>query len=51
MKSLTLEAFANESLVENPLEELGFGEDLGRDRIWAMTDEVYENATRLEANK
>ena len=51
MESLTLQAFANASLVDNPLEELGLSEGSENERIWTLSDEEYENALRLKANK
>lgn len=42
-KKLTLEELFKDSNSENPQKEFDWGKDVGRERIWSMSDEDYQN--------
>lgn len=42
MKKLTLEELFVGYTGGSPHKEIDFGEDVGRERIWSMSDEEYE---------
>lgn len=43
MKKLTIEELFKDYKGGNPHREFDFGEPVGRERIWTMTDEEYNN--------
>lgn len=49
-KKYTLKELFKDYKGENPHKEVDWGEDVGRERIWSMSDEEYKKEYRKNNN-